>query len=445
MIDRLKQTKAGFTLVELIVVIAILAILAGIAIPTYSGYIKKANEAGDLQLLSAVNTAFSAACAEIGVNPTQITATAALTGSTGAKKIQSVTATGSEGAVSGFHEVFTKYFAGNEDSTFKNIETLQYVQPEGVFVGYTAGETVTYTYTDSNGNTVTLSISADALSAFQNSAFDTIVSTRGLMKSVDDVTKAAAGSVTLSTRLQNKNGLKNKFGQDYVDYLQNVLNMSDDDLAALAADSSKVANSLVLYTAYSYTNSGLGIEELLASNSSGLVNIAQLGTTKADVASQAALRYALEMAYCYSNPDATLTVPNGEPVGSFSESDFANSGYSSIYEYIQDTYGDGKAIMDMNGTFTVYNGVEVNALEAFTSEDMLASPVKLTLNNGLFFRDEEFQNYLNSDQALADLGGFLGAMSMASDNVSNVGLDNLLSQGYYSEDFVAMLESVLGP
>ena len=47
----------GFTLVELIVVIAILAILAGIGVPAYSGYVEKANMIADQTLVSEVANA----------------------------------------------------------------------------------------------------------------------------------------------------------------------------------------------------------------------------------------------------------------------------------------------------------------------------------------------------------------------------------------------------
>ena len=69
------KKNGGFTLVELIVVIAILAILAGVAVPAYSGYITKAKEAGDLQVLSTVNSAAQGLAAGKATTVTSITVT----------------------------------------------------------------------------------------------------------------------------------------------------------------------------------------------------------------------------------------------------------------------------------------------------------------------------------------------------------------------------------
>ena len=44
-----RTNKKGFTLVELVIVIAIIAILAAVLIPTFAGVIRKANESAALQ------------------------------------------------------------------------------------------------------------------------------------------------------------------------------------------------------------------------------------------------------------------------------------------------------------------------------------------------------------------------------------------------------------
>ncbi len=54
---KLMKGSPGFTLAELIIVIAILAVLVGIAIPAYSGYIEKAESLADAQMLDRILTA----------------------------------------------------------------------------------------------------------------------------------------------------------------------------------------------------------------------------------------------------------------------------------------------------------------------------------------------------------------------------------------------------
>ena len=53
----MKNSKKGFTIVELIIVIAVIAVLAAVLIPTFSNLIQKANEAKDTALVSNLNKA----------------------------------------------------------------------------------------------------------------------------------------------------------------------------------------------------------------------------------------------------------------------------------------------------------------------------------------------------------------------------------------------------
>lgn len=55
----MKNSKKGFTLVELIIVIAVIALLAAVLIPTFSSLIQKANQAKDEALVSNLNKAIA--------------------------------------------------------------------------------------------------------------------------------------------------------------------------------------------------------------------------------------------------------------------------------------------------------------------------------------------------------------------------------------------------
>lgn len=59
-----KTNKKGFTIVELVIVIAIVAILAAVLIPTFSSIINKANQSSDIQAVRQMNMALAAESVE---------------------------------------------------------------------------------------------------------------------------------------------------------------------------------------------------------------------------------------------------------------------------------------------------------------------------------------------------------------------------------------------
>ena len=404
-----KRKKSGFTLVELIVVIAILAILAGIAIPVYSGYIKKANKASDLQLLDAVNTAFAAACMENGFNAKDVTKAnltvenKKITGVSGvevpADKIfltaknegYSPVLLGAHAqqlafSQDNFDASFAKYFGSNSDAELKYYESSDdFAFVNGVFVdakdsaaqsgklSVTIGDK-TYTYTQAQ------------IDAYHNSNYDNVQPSE-LTASVDSLATALGDNKTGLAALANMPNFKAKLvelGVIDADTTITASMLSDAELAK------KVSNASVLYVAS--VAGSMDPDRVYNAFVEGNIDELVEGTGMDSTFVSAALQYGLLTAFVNTED------------GAFYKDDF------------------------MADSLNVHGLTDVNNLFKKYTNDK---------GTGTYY---DYKAYLESNAAADDIKGFLSALSIINENAGNFDL----SSSYSSDDILDAVNQILG-
>ena len=474
-----KRSRLGFTLVELIVVIAILAILAGVAIPIYSGYIKKANRAADLVLLDAVNSAFAAACLENNVkakslsgvalqvtkenNKNYITGVRASDASVAAAAIRAENGHGGIAMLSShaFAELatgadlnasFQKYFKGNETCELKYYtQSSDFVFRGGGFVAKDfatsavtfldsehndTAQTTTFHFTNEAGDPIDYTVSDTAIAAYEASSFSN-QQPSNLTSEVSDMVNAMTSMMgSGGTQLA---GILNDAGLDFSTLGMDVYQLNEDGTIKTDESGNKLLDSEKLknYGGDSYANA---VVMMVAQNSNAssfgtLQNAIKTGkleslfkdendkpVNQAQMLSNAAMLYGVAVAYANSDAAKTQTIDG-----------------KSASEYLG-------YINQQIKTAAAGNGPTENRITDVMSAIELIGNFAYASGGGF---TQEFAAYASApeggvSQLQIDAGGYLAAMETVSNNSAALVSSGAINYGFDDPTIAAILNTILG-
>ena len=404
----LKNTQ-GFTLVELIVVIAILGILAGVGTVGYSGYIKKANMAADQQLVAAVNQAYAVACLENGVDAANTTA-ADITISN--KKLGTLNVIAPAAAADKIEAAFIKYFGENANAEFKMATTLNFNTTTHMFEIVQGGSAADYSSLIEILKGETTDINNVNGSTFLDE--EKGLGVGNLLGKVNYVTDYALGGVADGEAY----ALSYKLGPDYVKTLTLALGAKAEDLEGMDEEAL-----------------GIALEEQLVANGimdaeGNIVNATKMDNVFANGAVLFAAQNTKTDANAKQNIISTLTSATpGATIGNLLSSD--------------PTEGLSQAALAY-GLFTAYAYASGEQDKIAATEDPMGVLQKLN--------DDGFQQYLKGEgvwagtnQASKDLDGYMSAMNMinkSADEDPDMAL-NVLTNGFADPALAGVIGQVL--